>query len=139
MLLQDNLEGLQHLAIFVTDLNRSCKFYAQFGFTEKLRAQVPEDPEPVKVCFMELNGLMLEIVELGGAQRSEVASRADGHLDHVALNVKDVHKAYAELTAKGFKALEDNPPEHLNFSENGTEYFTICGPDGEKIEFSQIF
>ena len=48
MLLQDNLEGLQHLAIFVTDLNRSCKFYAQFGFTEKLRAQVPEDPEPVR-------------------------------------------------------------------------------------------
>ncbi len=139
MLLQDNLEGLQHLAIFVTDLNRSCEFYEQFGFKEKLRTQVPEKPEPVKVSFMELNGLTLEIVELGGEMREQVASRDNGHIDHVALNVKDVHKAYAELTAIGFEALEANAPEHLDFWDNGTEYFTICGPDGEKVEFSQIF
>ncbi len=32
MLLQDNLEGIQHLAIFSTDVNRSREFYEKLGF-----------------------------------------------------------------------------------------------------------
>ena len=138
MLLQDNLEGLQHLAIFVSNLNRSRTFYENLGFREKLREEVPSEPEPIKVSFVELNGLTLELVELGGEMRSQVASRGDGHIDHVALNVKDIDKAYAELTANGFIALEENAPEFLNFWKNGTKYFTVHGPDGEKVEFSQI-
>ncbi len=138
MLLQDNLQGIQHLAIFVTDINRSQAFYKQFGFKEKLRDEIPAEPEPINLLFLELNGLSLELVELGGEMRNQIASREDGHIDHVALNVKDIHKAYADLTAGGFTALEEDAPVFLPLWENGTKYFTIRGPDGEKIEFSQI-
>jgi lactoylglutathione lyase len=138
MLLQDNLEGIQHLAIFVTDINRSRDFYEQFGFKVKLSEAIPAEPEPVKVAFLELNGLTLELVELGGDMRKQIGLRDDGHIDHVALNVKDIDKAYAEMTAKGFKALEENAPVFLNIWKNGTKYFTIRGPEGEKVEFSQI-
>jgi catechol 2,3-dioxygenase-like lactoylglutathione lyase family enzyme len=138
MLLQDNLEGIQHLAMFVTDIKRSQEFYGQFGFKLKLAAEIPNDPEPVKLAFIELNGLTLELVELGGEMRKQVASREDGRIDHVALNVKDINKAYAELTSKGFKALEENAPVFLNIWSKGTKYFTIRGPEGEKVEFSQI-
>ena len=138
MLLQDNLEGIQHLAIFVTDINRSRDFYEQFGFKVKLSEAIPAEPEPVKVAFLELNGLTLELVELGGDMRKQIGSRDDGHIDHVALNVKDIEKAYAEMTANGFKALEENAPVFLNIWKNGTKYFTIRGPEGEKVEFSQI-
>jgi lactoylglutathione lyase len=138
MLLQDNLEGIQHLAIFVTDINRSRDFYEQFGFKVKLSEAIPAEPEPVKVAFLELNGLTLELVELGGDMRKQIGSRDDGHIDHVALNVKDIDKAYTEMTAKGFKALEENAPVFLNIWKNGTKYFTIRGPEGEKVEFSQI-
>lgn len=138
MLLQDNLEGIQHLAIFVTDINRSRDFYEQFGFKVKLSEAIPAEPEPVKVAFLELNGLTLELVELGGDMRKQIGSRDDGHIDHVALNVKDIEKAYAEMIANGFKALEENAPVFLNIWKNGTKYFTIRGPEGEKVEFSQI-
>jgi len=137
MLLQDNLEGIQHLAIFVTDINRSRDFYEQFGFKVKLSEAIPAEPEPVKVAFLELNGLTLELVELGGDMRQQIGSRDDGHIDHVALNVKDIEKAYAEMIANGFKALEENAPVFLNIWKNGTKYFTIRGPEGEKVEFSQ--
>ena len=54
MLLQDNLEGIQHLAMFVTDLKKSREFYEQFGFKEKLAAEIPAEPEAVKLAFLEL-------------------------------------------------------------------------------------
>ncbi|MCD6355939.1 MAG: VOC family protein [Anaerolineaceae bacterium] len=138
MLLQGNVDGFQHLAFFVTDIERSKKFYKEFGFVEKLVDEIPLDPEPVKLAFIDLNGFTLELVELPGEMRNQVAAREDGHIDHVALNVKDIDKAYAELTAAGFKVLEEDAPVFLPLWENGTKYFTIRGPDGEKIEISQI-
>lgn len=138
MLLQDNLEGIQHLAIFSTDVNRSREFYEKLGFKVKLVEQVPEEPAPIKVVFVELHGLTLELVEFSGDKAKQIGARGDGHIDHVALNVKDIDKAYTELTVNGFKALEENAPSYLHFWKNGTRYFTILGPDGEKVEFSQI-
>ena len=138
MLLKDNLEGIQHLAFFVTDIERSKDFYKQFGFKEKLVDEVAADPEPVKLAFIELNGFTLELVELPGDMKKQVGTREDGNVDHVALNVKDIDSAYAELTAAGFEALEEDAPVFLPLWENGTKYFTIRGPDGEKVEFSQI-
>ena len=64
MLLQDNLQGIQHIAIFVTDINRSRSFYEQFGFKEKLSNEIPMDPEPVKLLFLELNGLTMQYPRL---------------------------------------------------------------------------
>ncbi len=113
MLLQDNLQGIQHLAIFVTDINRSRSFYEQFGFKEKLSNEIPMDPEPVKLLFLELNGLTLELVELPGEMRKQVAAREDGHIDHVALNVKDIDKAHEDLAAAGINALEEDAPVFL--------------------------
>ena len=40
MLLQENLQGLQHLGLPVTNLERSKAFYAQLGFTETLRTEI---------------------------------------------------------------------------------------------------
>lgn len=138
MLLKDNLSDSQHLAIFVTDVDRSVKFYEQFGFEVILSEDVPMEPDPVRLRFMKFNHLTIELVELGGEARKQVAAREDGHIDHIAMDVKDVDKAYTELTAAGFTALEENAPVFLPLWENGTKYFTVRGPDGEKIEFSQI-
>lgn len=138
MLLKDNLFDSQHLAIFVTDADRSQKFYEQFGFKEILNESFDMDDGTVRLRFLKFNNLTLELVELPGEAKKEVASRGDGHIDHVALNVKDVDKAYEELTAAGFEALEEDAPVFLPLWENGTKYFTVRGPDGEKVEFSEI-
>ncbi|MCJ7518822.1 MAG: hypothetical protein MUO42_04035 [Anaerolineaceae bacterium] len=56
MLLQDNLEGLQHLAIPVTNLSVTRAFYEQFGFKETLNEEVTVAGEVVKV-YKKLAGI----------------------------------------------------------------------------------
>lgn len=138
MLLQDNLQGLQHLGVPVTNLERSKGFYAQLGFTEAMRTDIQPQTEVIRVAMMQHENFTIELYELGQSERQEIAKRTDGHIDHVALNVLDIEKAYAEIKSAGLEILEDNAPVYLPFWEHGVKYFTVRGPDGEKIEFNQI-
>jgi catechol 2,3-dioxygenase-like lactoylglutathione lyase family enzyme len=138
MLLQGNLQGLQHLGLPVTDLERSKGFYAQLGFTETLRTEIQEDLDVIKVAMMEHENFTIELYQLGQERRQEIAQRTDGHIDHMALNVLDIDQAYAEIKAAGLEILEDDAPVFLPFWKHGVKYFTVRGPDGEKVEFNQI-
>lgn len=138
MLLQGNLQGLQHLGLPVTDLERSKAFYMQLGFTEAMQMDIQPKSETIRVAMMEHTGFVIELYELGMEDRSEIASRSDGHIDHVALNVLDIDQAYAEIKATGIEVLEDDAPVYLPFWKSGVKYFTVRGPDGEKVEFNQI-
>ena len=138
MLLQGNLQGLQHLGLPVTDLERSKAFYMQLGFTETLRAEIPKEQDAIQVSMLEHENFTIELYQLGQERRQEIAGRGDGHIDHVALNVLDIDQAYAEIRAAGLEILEDDAPVYLPFWKNGVKYFTVRGPDGEKVEFNQI-
>lgn len=138
MLLQDNLQGLQHLGIPVTNLERSKDFYAQLGFIEAMRTDIQPQTEVIRVAMMQHENFTIELYQLGQEDLQEIAKRADGHIDHVALNVLDIEQAYMEIKAAGLEILEDNAPIYLPFWEHGVKYFTVRGPDGEKIEFNQI-
>ena len=138
MLLQGNLQGLQHLGLPVTNLERSKDFYAQLGFTEALRTNIQPQTEVIRVAMMEHENFTIELYELGQEKRQEIAKRTDGHIDHVALNVLDIEKAYAEIRSAELEILEENAPVFLPFWEHGVKYFTVRGPDGEKVEFNQI-
>jgi catechol 2,3-dioxygenase-like lactoylglutathione lyase family enzyme len=138
MLLQDNLQGLQHLGIPVTNLERSKDFYAQLGFIEAMRTDIQPQTEVIRVAMMQHENFTIELYQLGQEDLQEIAKRADGHIDHVALNVLDIEQAYMEIKAAGLEILEENAPIYLPFWEHGVKYFTVRGPDGEKIEFNQI-
>jgi catechol 2,3-dioxygenase-like lactoylglutathione lyase family enzyme len=68
----------------------------------------------------------------------EITARRDGHIDHIALNVLDIEAAYAEIRAAGLEILEPDVPVFLPFWAHGVKFFTVRGPDGEKVEFNQI-
>lgn len=138
MLLQGNLQGLQHLGLPVTNLERSKDFYAQLGFIEAMRTDIQPQMEVIQVAMMQHENFMIELYQLGQEDLQEITKRADGHIDHVALNVLDIEQAYLEIKASGLEILEDNAPVYLPFWEHGVKYFTVRGPDGEKIEFNQI-
>ena len=138
MLLKGNLQGLQHLGLPVTDLERSKAFYMQLGFTEAMRMDIQPQTEVIRVAMMEHTNFIIELYELGLEERGEIATRSDGHIDHVALNVLDIDQAYAEIKAAGIEILEEDAPVYLPFWKNGVKYFTVRGPDGEKVEFNQI-
>jgi lactoylglutathione lyase len=138
VLLKDNLRGLQHIGLPVTDLERSKAFYTQLGFVEAMRTNLPRLPEPIQVAMMQHEGLTVELYQLEEKERQEIAKRSDGHIDHIAFDVIDIEQAHNEIRATGLEILEEDAPVFLPFWEHGVKYFTIRGPDGEKIEFNQI-
>jgi lactoylglutathione lyase len=138
VLLKGNLQGLQHIGIPVTNLERSKAFYAQLGFVEVMRTDLPGRSEPIRVAMMRHEKLTLELYQLEQEERQAIAKRTDGHIDHFALDVLDIEQAYIEICAAGLEVLEDPAPVYLPFWDQGVKYFTIRGPDGEKIEFNQI-
>ncbi len=136
-MLKGNVRGLQHLGLPVTDLERSKAFYGQLGFTVAMTAELPADEGTIPVAMLALNGFVLELYQLPGVARDEIGARRDGHIDHVALDVADIERAFADARAAGLDPLED-APVYLPFWEHGVKYFNVRGPDGEKVEFNQF-
>ena len=132
--LQGNLQGMQHLGLPVTNLVRSLAFYEQLGFVTALRTDLAG---PVQVAMLEMGGMTIELYQKPGADLDQVAGRQDGHIDHIALDVLDIEAALTELKAAGFEILEPGAPVSLPLWSNGVRYFTVRGPDGEKVEFNQ--
>ncbi|MFZ4827452.1 MAG: VOC family protein [Phototrophicaceae bacterium] len=133
MYLKNNITGLQHIGLPVTNLQRSKLFYEQLGFHSVMHKTIPV----ARVEMMQLGNFILELYELTEPQRSAIAQRQDGHIDHIALNVQDCQAAFQELRGAGFATLEDEPI-FLPFWEHGIRYFYILGPDGERIEFCEV-
>lgn len=138
MLSKGNLRGLQHLGLPVTDLERSKAFYARLGFVEVMRTDLPGASEAIRVAMMRHESFTIELYQLEPEERQEIARRSDGHIDHIALDVVDIELAYQEIRAAGLEILEQDAPVFLPFWDQGVRFFTIRGPDGEKVEFNQI-
>ena len=137
MLLEGNLQGSQHIGIPVRDIEASKAFYGGFGFQEIMYAEIPVSGDAVKAVMMSKSGLTIELYQLVGEELEEIATRKDGHVDHIAMTVLDIDKAFDDLQAAGMDIIEEAPVS-LDFWENGCKYFTIRGPNGEKLEFNQI-
>jgi catechol 2,3-dioxygenase-like lactoylglutathione lyase family enzyme len=131
-----NIGGWAHLGIPVIDIHRSKEFYQQFGFKILMDADVPVGNRAIKISIVEKGGLFLEFYQLLEEDLAGIRNRKDGHIDHIAMNVKDIDKAFAELTAAGFILLEAGPVQ-LPGWENGVKYISFRGPDNEKIELNQ--
>jgi catechol 2,3-dioxygenase-like lactoylglutathione lyase family enzyme len=137
MLLKGNLGGLQHLGLPVTNIERSKAFFANIGFKEIMNKDLPGKSENVHVVMIQLDGLTIEMYQLEYEERQMIAKRSDGHIDHIALDVMNINQAYDDIRSAGIEVIEKDAPVFLPFWEKGVSYFTIRGPDGEKIEFNQ--
>lgn len=131
------IRGIQHLGIPVTRLDRSSLFYQRLGFTVEMSTTLKEEKGNTRVAMLKNGNLMIELYEPPAMETGEIAGRPDGHIDHVALDVPDIHAALNEIKSMGLAVLEENAPVRLPFWEKGVKYFTVRGPDGEKVEFNQ--
>ena len=59
-----------------------------------------------------------------------------GAVDHIAIDVKDIEKVYSMIDRAGLNSTQDTI-HFLPFWEKGVKFFTIEGPNKEKVEFSQ--
>lgn len=137
MLLDNNLKSLQHLGLPTRNIEKSKKWYSDtLGFQVIYETTIPGDEGNIKVAFLKLHDLVVEMYQLSGKELEEIKSRGHGHIDHIAFDVEDIEAVFEKLNKAGIRAIEGSP-RFLPFWENGVKFLTILGPDDEKIEFNQ--
>ena len=124
MRISDISTGLQHVGIPTNDIAKTIAFYETLGF----RVVHRKDNRGEDVAFLKMGDLVLETYE------NHKAVGISGAIDHIALNVTDVEEAHRIAGDLGMDVIEEG---QLPFWENGVRYFTVLGPNGEKVEFNQ--
>jgi lactoylglutathione lyase len=131
------LRMLQHVGIAVTHILNSIVFYNRLGFRKIMQAGFESDGGQGAAVMMENNGIVIELYEMPASQIEDIRQRKNGHIDHIAFDVSDIDSVFKSLKGAGFE-IEDDEPILLDFWEKGCRYFTVIGPDGERLEFNQI-
>ena len=126
MNLKDQMNGIQHVGVPTNDIETTIKFYEALGF--EIAFQTVNEAANEKVAFLKLGNLVIETYE------NKAAKMESGAIDHVAIDVKDVEKVHELVTAAGLNTTNDEV-HFLPFWENGVKFFTIEGPNKEKVEF----
>lgn len=127
MLIEDNAAGIGHIGIPTCDISVTVPFYERLGFDV---VHTSKTPDGVNVVFLSLKGFTIEVYE------SAVCAKKTGAIDHIAITVADIDDAFEQIKQKGMKMLDDKV-QFLPFFEKGVRFFTIEGPNAEKIEFCQ--
>ena len=121
---RNNVTGIQHLGIPTADLNKTIEFYQGLGFEVTWQ-------NPGEVAFLQNGTLVIETYAV------DAPAMKNGAIDHVALNVTDIEAAWKDAQACGYET-EDSAINFLPFFEKGVKFFTIIGPNREKVEFNQF-
>ena len=128
MNLREQLNGVQHIGIPTNDIENTIEFYQKLGF--EIAFQTVNEEANEKVVFLKLHTLVIETYE------NKAAVMQSGAIDHIAIDVKDIEKVYAMINQAGLNSTQDTV-HFLPFWENGVKFFTIEGPNKEKVEFIQ--
>ena len=126
MSLKEQINGLQHIGVPNKNMEETIAFYEKLGFETAFETVNDGD----RVVFLKFASLVIETYE------SKDADMKSGAVDHIALDVKDIEKPYELINQEGLNTTKDTI-HFLPFWENGVKFFTIEGPNKEKIEFSQ--
>lgn len=118
------ITGQSHLGLPTKDVDGTIRFYEQFAFEVEWKGN-PEDS-----VFLRNGDCVVEIYH------SDEPAMVNGGWDHVALNTPDIEAVYEYVKSLGYEALEGKICS-LPFYAHGVRYFTIMGPNHEKLEFSQ--
>ena len=117
--------GLQHVGIPTQDMEGAIRFYTGLGFSLVYETTNGDS----RVVFLRLRDLVIEVWE-------GPATGKTGAIDHIAIDVTDIEAVFATIREAGLIAMEGEIRQ-LPFWERGVRYFTIAGPNAEKVEFIQ--
>ncbi|MBQ6357124.1 MAG: VOC family protein [Solobacterium sp.] len=126
MIIKGQVTGIQHLGLPTEHYEETITFYQNLGFEILWQATDRE------CTFLKLGEAVIETYGVNEAHQIW------GAWDHVALNVKDIDAVYTEIKTAGHRFAEgEDGPVYLPYFEHGVKFFTIIGPNNEKLEFSQ--
>ena len=129
MAIESMITGIQHIGIPCADLDETIRFYEGLGFQLTWRAA---PGSAGNVAFLQKGTCVIETYT--GAP----LARANGAVDHIALNVTNIESVFAWINASETYQSLDAEIQQLPFFERGVRFFRISGPNGETVEFNQI-
>ncbi len=113
-----------HVAIPVSDLERSVKFYCEtLGFKMLGRDEYPSKKQAFIVTFPK--GFTIELFEPKGAAVEKPRKLPD----HLAFEARNLREYREKLVSSGFH------PDQIEEFDSGVKYLGITDPDGVLIEF----
>lgn len=95
---------------------------SQYGLQSQVKDEI--------VAFLQMHNLGIETYE------NKSAAMQAGAIDHIALDIKNIDTLFEVVKSKHFYLLDDKV-NSLPFWDNGVKFFTILGPNKEKIEFCE--
>lgn len=125
--------GLAHIALFTSDLEKSIRFYENLGGKCTARSQVQKPAWVNRLALVELAGFVIEMVEPGGGDAIQPNNTVWGH---IAIAVDSLEDAIAELKARGVDTFLSGINE-LPDVFGGVRNIYFTGPCGEQIELMQ--
>lgn len=125
------IAGLAHVAIKVTDLDRSLDFYVnKLGFPEMLRLH-KDDGSPWLVYLRITDDQYLEVFP--GAENDRAPGWDANGMNHMCLAVEDIRGLVAQVEAAGIPLLLP-----LKLALDGNWQAWIEDPDGNRIELMEM-
>ena len=127
MKIKDFTTGVQHIGIPTNDINKTIEFYHALGFETALRTVNGTG----EVTFLQLHNLIIETYQ------NHQAKMEYGAIEHIAIDVKNIDELFKVVKDNGKFKMLDQQVNRLPFWANGVKFFTIEGPNKEKIEFCE--
>ena len=123
--------GLAHIGVFVSDMERSMKFYMDnLGF----ESQGIDDLGATKIGFLKNGGCIIELV----CHETYSNPPTRGIIDHICLEVTGIEELVEELKAKGVAMENDASVGYSDKIRGGVKNIFFRGPDGERIELMEF-
>lgn len=126
--IKSKVSGIQHVGIPTNDMQKSIHFYKDLGF--EVIWQTVNEQNGESVAFLRLGNLTMEVYE----NKQDVMK--PGAIDHIALDVTDIDSIFSIMKSSGYQCLDEHV-QFLPFWKHGVRFFTIIGPNKEKIEFCE--
>ena len=127
MNIKDFTTGVQHIGLPTNDIKKTIEFYQALGFDIAYRTI----NGPEEVAFLQLHNLVIETYQ------NHQAKMEYGAIDHIAIDVKDIEGLFKVVKESAHFTMLDQQVNGLPFWEKGVKFFTIEGPNKEKIEFCE--
>lgn len=128
----DIFKDLGHIAVRVTDLNRSIAFYEKLGFKEMTRLN--NDKGEPWIVYLRINDdQYLELFPEGTGTWQPTGNNIG--IFHICLTVEDLDKAEADLAKNGVPLSKPRKPGRGVDHNRG---MWIEDPDGNQIEIMEM-
>lgn len=104
------LGPINHVGIATPSIQKSVAIYRDLLGATKIHKPFDLPPQGVRVCFVDTPNSQIELIEPLGENsplHKYLEKNPAGGQHHVCFEVPDIHKAKAEMEAKGARVLGD--------------------------------